>query len=158
MLRENATPMTRFDLYGWLETNLANTDISANVSSCFDNRGFVANEVILSDKHGASRKITIPVLADSFTFDSIGITNARYNRFKRLSERVGSKNMWVVEYKNGLLLVSYNTVIAYYHTQHNTVYFMINAYNHSSTTTSHISEFLSNYCPTNALKMFALTK
>ena len=153
MLHENATPMNKFELFGWLETNLASTDISATVNSCIDKRGFVANEVILSDNHGSNRKITVPVLSDSFTFEAYGI----YNTYGIISPkaRVGNKNMYIIEHLAGYILVSYNTMICFYHFKQNTVYFKRNAFNHSVTASSHIHAFLTNCVDANALKMFA---
>ena len=72
-LSGNVTPMNKFELYDWLETNLAETDISAAVRRGFDKRGFAAHEVILSDDKGAPRKIIVPILAEVFTFDEYGI-------------------------------------------------------------------------------------
>ena len=153
MLRENATPMNRFDLYGWLETNLANTDISANVSSCFDKRGFVAHDVILSDNHGASRKITVPTLSDSFMFEANGIYNI-YG-IKSPKARFRSRNMYIIDHPSGYILVSYNTMICFYHFKQNIVYFKRNAFHHSVTTSIHINVFLTHFVNANAIKMFA---
>ena len=153
MLRENATPMNKFDLHGWLETNLANTDISAAVKSCVDKRGFVANDVCLSDNHGASRKITVPVLSDGFTFDANGIYNIYCIKSPRA--RFRSRNMYIIEHPAGYILVSYNTMICFYHFKQNIVYFKCNAFRHSVTTRIHIRAFLTHFVDVNALKMFA---
>ena len=153
-LRKNATPMAAFDLQKWLETNLASSDISATVSSCFDKKGFVAHEVILSDNKGASRKIIVPTVSDSFTFDDNGIYN-KY-RIMPIAARVGNKNMYVVVHESGYILVSYETMICFYHFTQNVVYFKRNAFAHSVTTSKHIHIFLSNYVNANALKMFAI--
>ena len=153
MLRENATPMNKFDLVNWLDTKLANTDISAMVNNCFDKRGFVAHEIDLSDNHGANRKITVPCLSDSFTFDDNGI----YNKYgiKSPKARVGNKKMYVIGHEKGYILVSYETMICFYHFKQNTVYFKRNAFMHSVTTSTHIHAFLTNFVDANALKMFA---
>ena len=154
MLRENATPMTKLDLNVWLETNLIESDITATVSSCVDKKGFVAHEVILSDNHGASRKIIVPVLADSFTFDANGI----YTKYGIISPkaRFGNKNMYIIAHANGYILVSYRTMICFYHFKQNTVYFKRNAYDHSSTTRKHIHAFLTHFVKNaDAFKMFA---
>lgn len=155
-LSSNTTPMTERELQGWLETNLAKTDISAEVASGFDKRGFVAHEVILSDNHGAARKIIVPTLADSFTFEA----NCIYTRNGILSPRtrVGNKNMHVVPHKTGLILVSYGVMICFYHAEQNIVYFKRNAYMHSVTTSTHIYHFLTNFVNASALKMFAKQK
>lgn len=153
MLRKNATPMGKFDLHDWLETNLIASDISAKVNTCFDKRGFVAHEVILSDNHGTSRKITVPTLADNFTFEANGI----YARYGIISPkaRFGNKNMYIVAHKNGYILVSYETMIGFYHFKENIVYFKRNAFEHCVTTSKHIHAFLSNFVNANAIKMFA---
>ena len=152
MLRENATPMNKFDLQSWLETNIA-SDISATVNSCFDDRGFVAHEVILSDNYGAPRKITVPVLSDSFTFETSGI----YTRYGIISPRfrLGNKNMHIVSHGSGYILVSYKTMICFYHFKQNIVYFKRNAFSHSVTTRKHIHAFLTDFVNANAIKMFA---
>ena len=151
-LRENATPMNKFDLQSWLETNIA-SDISATVNSCFDDRGFVAHEVILSDNYGAPRKITVPVLSDSFTFETAGI----YTRYGIISPsaQVGNKNMYILPHGSGYILVSYKTMICFYHFKQNIVYFKRNAFSHSVTTRKHIHAFLTDFVNANAIKMFA---
>ena len=154
MLRENATPMNNSDLQDWLETALINASgLSATVSSCVDKRGFDAHKIELSDNHGANRSFTVPVLADSFTFEDAGI----YNKYGIISPvaRVGSKNMYVVSHESGYILVSYETMICFYHVEQNTVYFKRNAFCHTVTTSIHIHEFLTNFVNANALKMFA---
>lgn len=153
MLRENATPMNKFDLHGWLETNLINTDISATVSGCVDARGFVAHTIELSDNHGSNRRFTVPILADSFTFEKAGI----YTKYGIISPRakVGNKNMYIVAHEGGCILVSYKTMICFYHFKQNIVYFKRNAFSHSVTTCKHIHAFLTNFVNANALKMFA---
>ena len=156
MLRENVTPMNRFDLINWLETNLNETDISATVNSCIDKRGFVAHDVELSDNHGASRKITVPVLSDCFTFENNGI----YNKYgiKSPKTRFRNKNMYVIAHENGYILVSYDTMICFYHFKQNVVYFKRNAYDHSVTTSTHIHTFLTHFVNirnATAIKMFA---
>lgn len=153
MLRKNATPMNKFDLHGWLETNLIASDISATVNSCFDDRGFVANEVILSDNHGSNRSFTVPVLADSFTFEDAGICS-KYS-INSPKARFGNKNMYIVAHKSGYILVSYETMICFYHFKQNIVYFKRNAFAHSVTTCKHIHTFLTHFVNANALKMFA---
>ena len=154
-LRENATPMNKFDLQSWLETNLSSSDISATINGCFDSRGFVAHDVILSDNHGASRKITVPVCvsSDSFTFEKAGI----YTRYGIISPsaRVGNKNMYIVPHESGYILVSYKTMICFYHFKQNIVYFKRNAFSHSVTTCEHIRVFLTDFVNANAIKMFA---
>ena len=152
-LRENATPMNKFDLYGWLETNLANTDISATVKSCADKRGFAAHAVELSDNHGASRKITVPVLSDDFTFEANGIY--RTYGIKSPKARFRSKNMYVIAHTGGNILVSYDTAICFYHFAQHTVYFKCNAFDHSVTTSKHIHDFLAHFVSANAIRMFA---
>ena len=156
MLRKNVTPMNEFDLIDWLETNLIETDISATVDSCIDKRGFVAHEIELSDNHGASRKITVPVLSDAFTFEEAGI----YSKYgiKSPKTRFATKNMYVIAHENGYILVSYDTMICFYHFKQNTVYFKRNAFDHSVTTSTHISVFLDNFVNirnAKAIKMFA---
>ena len=153
MLRKNATPMNNSDLQDWLETNLIASDISATVSSCIDGKGFVAHEIELSDTHGANRSFTVPTLADSFTFEANGI----YNKYGIISPKaqVGSKNMYVVSHEGGYVLVSYKTMIGFYHVEQNTVYFKRHAFCHSVTTAIHIYEFLTNFVNANASKMFA---
>ena len=101
MLRNNVTPMNKYDLQCWLETNLSSSDIAATVNSCVDSRGFDAHDVILSDTHGTSRKITVPTLADSFMIDSNGI----YNRYVSFSQKVrfGRKNMYIVAHEIGYI-------------------------------------------------------
>ena len=153
MLRENATPVNRFDLYGWLETNLAETDISATVNRGFNKRGFTAHEVILSDGHGSNRSFTVPVLSDNFTFDANGIYNTYVIKSPRA--RVGSKNMYILTNDQGYILVSYDTMICFYHVTQNTVYFKRHAFLHSVTTSKHIHLFLTHFVNTNASKMFA---
>ena len=151
-LRKNVTPMNKFDLMEWLENNLIETEISATISSCIDKRGFVAHEIDLSDNHGASRKITVPVLSD-FTFENNGI----YSKYgiKSPKARVGNKNMYVIAHEHGYILVSYDTMICLYHFKQNTVYYKCNAFDNSSTTSSHISDFLNTFVNANVIKMFA---
>ena len=155
MLRKNATPMNKSNLINWLETNLIESDVSATVKSCIDKRGFAAHGIELSDNYGASRKITVPVLSDAFTFEEAGI----YSKYGIISPkaRVGNKNMYVIAHEKGYILVSYDTMICFYHFKQNTVYFKRNAFDHSSTTTSHISEFLNTFVNANVIKMFAKT-
>ena len=153
MLRSNTTPMNKFDLHTWLETHLETSDISATVTSGFDKRGFVAHEVILSDNHGAARKIIVPVLSDSFTFDDAGI----YTRYGILSPRVrvGNKTMYIVPHERGQILVSYGAMICFYHVEQNIVYFKRNAYMHSVTTSKHIHIFLTDFVDAKAVRIFA---
>lgn len=153
MLRSNTTPMNKFDLYNWLKTYLAETDISATANDCVDKRGFVAHEVILSDNHGASRKIIVPVLADSFTFDEHGI----YTKYgiNSTRTRVGNKNMYIVSHERGHILVSYGKMICFYHFEQNVVYFKRNAFYHSVTTSKHVYIYLTEFVKPDALKMFA---
>ena len=155
-LRENVTPMNKFNLLDWLETNLIETDISATINSCIDKRGFVAHEIELSDNYGTSRKITVPVLSDCFTFEEAGIYRTYY--IKSPKTRVGNKNMYVIAHEEGDILVSYNTMICFYHFNKNTVYFKRDAFYHSVKTSTHISEFLDNFVKVrnvNVIKMFA---
>ena len=105
MLRKNATPMNKFELQDWLDTNLS-SDIESTQTLTVDGRGFVAHEVILSDNHGADRRFTVPVLSDDFTFEANGI-DTKYG-IKSPKTRVGNKNMYILDHKNGCILVSYN--------------------------------------------------
>ena len=152
-LRAYATPMNKFDLISWLEAMLSVTDISAAVKGCIDKRGFVAHEVTLSDNHGSNRSFTVPALSTTFTFDEYCI----YDTYTIKSPRtqVNSKNMHVLEHKNGYILVSYNSVICFYHVTQNVVYFKRNAFAHSVTTCKHIHTFLTRFVNADALKMFA---
>ena len=152
-LRAHVTPMDKFDLVGWLEAMLSVTDISATVKSCIDNRGFIAHEVTLSDNQGTNRSFVAPSLSNTFTFDEYCIYNT-YS-IKSPKTRIGKKNMYVLEHKNGYILVSYNSVICFYHVKQNTVYFKINAFMHSVATSRHINTFLTSFVPNDALKMFA---
>ena len=156
MLRENATPMNKSDLLAWLAVELINTDISATVDRCVDKRCFAAHEIELSDNHGASRKITVPVLSDCFTFEDAGI----YSKYGIISPkaRFRNKNMYVIAHENGYILVSYDTMICFYNFKQNTVYFKRNAFDHSVTTSTHIHAFLTHFVNirnAKAIKMFA---
>ena len=153
MLRKNVTPTNTSNLINWLETNLIESDLSATINSSINSKGFVAHGIELSDNHGASRKITVPVLSDDFTFENNGI----YSKYGIISPkaRVGNKNMYVIEHPKGYILVSYNTMICFYHFKQNTVYFKLNAFDHSVTTSSHISVFLNTFVNANCVKMFA---
>lgn len=155
-LRSNITPMTERDLNEWLETNLEASDISATVASGFDKRGFIAHDVILSDNYGSPRRIIVPALSHNFTFDSDRI----YDRYNILSprHRIGSKNMHVVKHDFGHILVSYGTMICFYHFDKNTVFFKRNAFHHSITTSKHIHIFLTDFVKTDAIKIFAKTR
>ena len=152
-LRAYATPMGKFNLIDWLEANLADTDISATASPCVDNRGFVAHLVELSDGKGSARRFTVPVLSDEFTFDSYGI----YTTYSMMppKARYKGKNMYIVGHKDGYILVSYKTMICFYHADRNTVYFKQNAFMCSATTSRHINEFLTHFVDANAIKMYA---
>ena len=152
-LKANAVPMHKFDLVSWLEAMLSVADISATVKGCIDEIGFIVYEVTLSDGHGANRSFVVPALSNTFTFDEYNI--GTHYSIKSPRTRVGSKNMYVLEHKNGLILVSYNSTIAFYHSSQNVVYFKRNAFAHSQTTSSHISYFLTNFVNADALKMFA---
>ena len=155
-LRAYATPMNKFALFEWLEANLANTDISATVSSSVDRRGFVAHDIELSDGKGSDRRFTVPTLAEDFTFDAHGI----YAVYGIISPkaRFRNKNMYIVAHAKGYILVSYKTMIAFYHFEQNTVYFKRNSYTWSTTTTRHIYEFLTHFVNADAIKMFAKQK
>ena len=152
MLRKNATPMNKFELQDWLDTNLS-SDIESTQTLTVDGRGFVAHEVILSDNHGADRRFTVPVLSDDFTFEANGI-DTKYG-IKSPKTRVGNKNMYILDHKNGCILVSYNKMICFYHVNKNIVYFKRNAFHHSVTTSKHIYLFLTHFVNANAIKMFA---
>ena len=152
-LRANAFPMNRFDLVSWLEAMLSVTDLSATVKGCIDELGFVAHTVTLSDGNGADRSFIVPSLSNTFTFDEYNI-GSTYS-IKSPRTRVGRKNMYVREHSRGLILVSYNSTIAFYHTAHNVVYFKRNAFNHRTITTRHVSTFLTRFVNADALKMFA---
>ena len=152
-LRENATPMNKSNLIDWLDANLVGTDISATVSSCFDDKGFVCHEIDLSDNHGKSRKITVPVLADDFTFAKNGI-EAKYGIISPKA-RFKNKNMYIVAHASGYILVSYETTVAFYQFTQNIVYFKRNAFTHSAPTNKHIHAFLTHFVNANAIKMFA---
>ena len=151
-LRACVTPMNKFNLVDWLETNLADTDISATVSSCVDAKGFAAHEIIFSDNKGSDRRFTVPLLSDEFTFDAHGI----YTTYGIISPkaRFRNRNMYVIAHESGHVLVSYKTMIAFYNIAQNVVYFKRNAFM-SSTTSRHINEFLTHFVDANALKMFA---
>ena len=151
-LRANAVPMNKFDLVSWLDAMLSVTDISATVTGCIDERGFVAHTVTLSDGSGADRSFIVPSLSNSFTFDEYNI-GTTYS-IKSPRTRINGKNMYVREHAKGLILVSYNSTIAFYHTTQNVVYFKRNAFAHS-TTTSHINTFLNRFVNEDAIKMFA---
>ena len=99
-LSEDATPMTKFYLPYWLKTNLAETDIASTVNQCVGKMGFEAQEVVLSDGHGASRKIIVPLLAAGFAFGDAGIY-ATYGIISP-STRVGNKNMYVLTHEKFL--------------------------------------------------------
>ena len=152
-LRAYATPMNKFALFEWLEANLANTDISATVSSCVDGKGFVAHEIILSDGKGSDRSFTVPLLSDEFTFEAYGI----YTTYSIISPkaRFRGKNMYVIEHEHGYILISYKTMICFYHFTQNVVYFKRNAFMCSATTSRHIYEFLTHFVNANAIKMYA---
>ena len=152
-LRANSVPMNKFDLVSWLEAMLSVTDISATVKGCIDERGFVAHTVTLSDGHGADRSFIVPSLSNTFTFDEYCI-RATYS-IKSPRTRIGKKNMYVREHDKGLILVSYNSMICFYHTAQNVVYFKRNAFAHCTTTSKHIHTFLSRFVNADALKMFA---
>ena len=152
-LRANAVPMNKFDLVKWLVANLSRTDISARTNSSIDERGFVAHTVTLYDNHGADRSFVVPALSNTFTFDEYGI-GTTYS-IKSPKTRVDGKNMYVLDHAKGLILVSYNSTIAFYHTAQNTVYFKRNAYAHTVTTSKHINTFLTRFVKNDAIKMFA---
>ena len=152
-LRAHVTPMDKFDLVGWLEAMLSVTDISATVKSCIDNRGFIAHNVTLSDNHGSNRSFVAPSLSNTFTFDEYNI-GTTYS-IKSPKTQVDSKNMYVIPHTNGLILVSYNSMICFYDLAQNTVYFKRNAFMHSVTTSHHINTFLTSFVPSDALKMYA---
>ena len=151
-LRAYATPMNKFNLIDWLDVNLADTDISATVSSCVDARGFVAHEIILSDNKGSDRRFTVPLLSDEFTFDAYGICSVYSMMSPRARYR--GKNMYIVTHQKGHILVSYKTMVCFYHFEHNVVYFKRNAFM-CSATSRHINEFLTHFVNSNAIKMFA---
>ena len=152
-LRAYATPMNKFNLIDWLDANLADTDISATASPCVDSRGFAAHRIELSDGKGSDRRFTVPVLSDEFTFDAYGI----YPTYSMMSPkaRYKGKNMYVITHKSGTILVSYKTLIAFYHAERNTVYFKRNAFMCSATTARHIHEFLTHFVEADAIKMYA---
>ena len=152
-LRAYATPMNKFVLIDWLDANLASTDISATVSSCVDAKGFVAHEIILSDNKGSDRRFTVPTLSDDFTIDAYGI-GTTYSLMPPKA-RFRNKNMYVIEHEKGYILVSYKTMIGFYHVKRNTVYFKRNAFMCTATTSRHIHEFLTHFVDANAVKMFA---
>ena len=152
-LRARATPMNKFNLIDWLDANLANTDISATVVSCVDSKGFEAHEIDLSDGKGSTRRFTVPLLSDDFTFDDNGI----YTTYSIISPRARfkGKNMYIIAHDRGHILVSYKTMVCFYHVERNTVYFKRNAFMCSATTSRHIFEFLKHFVNGNAIKMFA---
>ena len=152
-LRANAVPMDKFDLISWLEAMLAMTDISATVKGCIDERGFIAHTVTLSDGNGADRSFIVPALSNTFTFDDYNVWTT-YS-IKSPKTRIGSKNMYVLEHSHGLILVSYNAMIAFYNIKQNVVYFKRNAFQHCTTTSKHINTFLTTFVNADALKMFA---
>ena len=156
-LRANSVPMDKFDLVSWLEAMLSVTELSATVKGCIDKRGFVAHTVTLSDNHGANRSFVVPMLSDTFEFNTDGIYNT-YGR-NTLKARYGKKNMYLIAHKSGTksgtILVSYESTICYYDLKQNVVYFKRNAFNHSQTTNRHIYLFLTYFVNANAIKMFA---
>ena len=152
-LREDVTPMNKSNLLAWLEANLADTDISATVSSCVNDKMFTVHEIELSDNHGKSRKITVPVLSDDFTFAKNGI-EAKYGIISPKAQ-FEKKNMYIIANERGHILVSYKTMICFYHFTQNIVYFKRNAFDHSVTTSKHIHVFLTHFVKANAVKMFA---
>ena len=152
-LRANAVPMNKFDLVSWLEAMLSVTDISATVKGCVDERGFMAHTVTLSDGHGANRSFIVPVLSDEFTFDDYGI----YHTYGIIAPKArwGKKNMYLIAYKKGYILISYEATICFYDLTKNAVYLKQNSFEHSSTTSKHIHIFLTYFVNATAIKMFA---
>ena len=152
-LRAYATPMNKFNLIDWLDANLADTDISATVSPCVDGKGFVAHEIELSDGKGSNRRFTVPLLSDEFTFDGYGI-GTTYSGMPPKARFKGN-NMYILPHQSGYVLVSYKSMICFFHAEQNVVYFKRNAFACSATTSRHINEFLTHFVDANALKMFA---
>ena len=152
-LRANSFPMHKFDLVSWLEAMLSVTDISATVKGCIDKLGFIAHEVTLSDNHGADRSFVVPVLSDGFDFTAEGIDNTYDGNAPKA--RWGKKNMYLIAYKRGYILVSYEATICFYDITKNAVYFKQNSFEHSTTTSKHIHTFLNRFVPNDVIKMFA---
>lgn len=83
---------------------------------------------------------------DRANFSDFEIENEVYSGSEKTAEyQVNKSQSWHIERDKDMLLVSYNTIIAYYSDKHNCIYFTPNAYKHSVTTNRHISQFLQEF-------------
>lgn len=100
-----------------------------------------------ANDYGEYRSFEIEYITDSFDFSKFGITNANYYKNDGLPElnnrnRFGSRLAYIINLDGGKLLVSYQTIIAFFDEKSNICYLQPLARHYSNTTRRHIHDFL----------------
>lgn len=93
------------------------------------------------------REIECYYIDENVTFNDFGFSSNKYNGSDKTRDNQHKQTQaWHIEQPNGNeLLVSYNTIVAFYYKRHNKIYFTPMAFKHSTTTCRHISAWLAEF-------------